>query len=168
MRLLLKIALLCLPLLACAQKPAKIQIIPEPVAVTAKTGMFTITANTTIAYPSEVSNMDLPARYLAVLLNTASGYKIEPIASKSKAAAKNQIFFEINPKKVKNPEGYELEASNSGIVITAANAAGAFYAVQTLRQILPAQINASTLQKGIDWTGCWLGRSALPENLIQR
>ena len=45
------------------------------------------------------------------------------------------------------PEGYALEVSESGVRIAAADAAGAFYAVQTLRQLAPTNSQGLTLRQ---------------------
>lgn len=51
----------------------------------------------------------------------------------------DSIQFKINGK-IK-PEGYSLQISKSGVTISAANAAGFYYAVQTLRQIIAQKNN---------------------------
>ena len=48
-------------------------------------------------------------------------------------------------------EGYELTIAPDGVTITAAGPAGLFYGVQTLRQLLPPQIEQATAQAG-PWT----------------
>ncbi|MEU8223084.1 beta-N-acetylhexosaminidase [Kribbella sp. NPDC048915] len=45
-------------------------------------------------------------------------------------------------------EGYELRADSSGVTITGATAEGVFRGVTTLRQLLPAQIEAAGVQDG--------------------
>ena len=47
-------------------------------------------------------------------------------------------------------EGYRLEVSPSGVAIAAADAAGAFYAVQTLRQLAPTNTQGLTLRQVAD------------------
>ncbi len=134
-----------------AQKPAKLDIVPDPVEYSVSSGFYTLNANTTIAYPAGQPDFELAAQYLAASLNPATGFQLVAKATSSKAPAKNSIFFEYNPKEVNNKEGYELEVNGSAVFITAASGAGAFYAVQTLRQLLPPEIFAAQPQKGISW-----------------
>ncbi|WP_169952627.1 beta-N-acetylhexosaminidase [Microbispora sp. H11081] len=50
------------------------------------------------------------------------------------------------------PEAYALTIAGDGVRITAADPAGAFYAGQTLRQLLPAEAFRSALVPGTSWT----------------
>ncbi|MEO6346302.1 MAG: family 20 glycosylhydrolase [Aquaticitalea sp.] len=50
----------------------------------------------------------------------------------------NDISF-LSDKSIQNPEGYKLEVTSKQIIIKASTGKGAFYAVQTLRQLLPAE-----------------------------
>ena len=152
MRLILPLTLVLIPFLACAQKPAKLQIIPEPVATTVKSGVFTLNSATSIAYPTGQKDVELAAQYLAGIVQPATGFPMVAKGTTAKAAAKNQIFFELNTKKIKQKEGYLLEVGSNGITVTVASGAGAFYAVQTIRQLLPPEINAPTIQQSINWT----------------
>lgn len=46
-------------------------------------------------------------------------------------------------KNIANPEAYRLDVSTQKVVISAATPAGAFYGLQTLRQLLPAEFESS-------------------------
>src|SRR5205823_12791436 len=49
-------------------------------------------------------------------------------------------------------EGYRLDVRPERVTITAAEPAGAFYAVQSLRQLLPAEIFRGAPMAGVRWT----------------
>ena len=49
-------------------------------------------------------------------------------------------------------EGYLLAARASGVTITAAADAGLFWGAQTLRQLLPPQVESAAKARGVDWT----------------
>jgi len=49
-------------------------------------------------------------------------------------------------------EGYELTVTEDQVKLIAPNPAGLFRGVQTIRQLLPAAVENSTLQKNIDWS----------------
>ena len=49
-------------------------------------------------------------------------------------------------------EGYLLEVNDNGVVIKAANTAGFFYALQTLKQLLPHQFFAQETAKDANWS----------------
>ncbi|GAB3877595.1 hypothetical protein GCM10027612_00680 [Microbispora bryophytorum subsp. camponoti] len=50
------------------------------------------------------------------------------------------------------PEAYAMTITGDGVDITAGDRAGAFYAGQTLRQLLPAEAFRSALVPGTSWT----------------
>ena len=49
-------------------------------------------------------------------------------------------------------EGYRLEITAASVLIEAAAPAGAFYAVQSIRQLLPAQIYREAKVTGVTWS----------------
>lgn len=59
----------------------------------------------------------------------------------------NSVFFNEDTLLVKNPEGYRLDISPNRILINARTANGAFYALQTLRQLLPQTIERQNQPK---------------------
>ena len=51
----------------------------------------------------------------------------------------------------KSKEAYRLIVQPEAIAITGASPAGVFYGMQTLRQLLPVQVYASTKQENVEW-----------------
>ena len=49
------------------------------------------------------------------------------------------------------PEAYHLDVSSSAVTIRAAEPAGAFYALETLKQLLPAAIYRDAPVAGTNW-----------------
>jgi len=68
-----------------------------------------------------------------------------PLQLKSEES-KNVIRFKKD-ETITNPEGYQLKVTSNEIEISASSAKGAFYAVQTLRQLLPASFENSTYKE---------------------
>jgi len=122
-------------------------IIPKPNKMVPRKGEFVINANTIIHITKGTKALITEAMYLAKLVEPATGYmlKIENTLFK-----KNVIIFTIDPK-VANTEGYSLKVSSDKIEVKAQTSVGAFYAIQTLRQLLPAQIEQKTKVEGIKW-----------------
>ena len=104
-------------------------LIPLPKEVTPSTGQFIVKKSTTIGY----SHADFApiAILLQEYLQGAGGY---PIATKSTKSA--AIQFSIN--NTLGEEAYTLSINSSKISIQAKTGKGAFYALQTLLQLMPA------------------------------
>src|SRR5690606_1746569 len=66
--------------------------------------------------------------------------------SKIKLKKGNDISF-VKDESIQNPEGYTLEITVKKIIIKANSDRGAFYAVQSLRQLLPTSFENSTFDK---------------------
>ena len=118
-------------------------IIPAPVSVTATGGYFTISKNTDIYFKGETEELKQVAQYLADRLKPATGFDIEVIQTAGEPK-KGSICFTLSGDGT-NPadESYELNISKKVLQISAVNAAGAFRAVQTVRQLFPADIELS-------------------------
>lgn len=106
-----------------------ISIIPKPMKLEKGTGYFELNKNT------KINNDALQEMYgfLNVLLKNTSGYELELGKSEN-----NVIHFTAYFDKEKSHESYVLEVTESSINIQSGGPAGAFYAIQTLRQMLPA------------------------------
>ena len=110
-------------------------LIPLPKEVVPQTGQFVVKKSTAIGY----SHADFApvANLLQEYLQGSSGY---PIPTKS--AKSSSIQFSQNNSL--GEEAYTLSIHSSKISIQAKTGKGAFYALQTLLQLMPAQVYAGT------------------------
>ena len=84
--------------------------------------------------------------FLNERLRQAAGFELETAGEPERG---NFISFRNT---AGAPESYTINAKPDSIVVDYADGAGAFYAVQTLLQLLPVEIYAQERQTGIDWT----------------
>ena len=140
MRHFLYIALTILILNGCTEKQksfteAEISVVPEPSSMVLGEESFLFTKITTIFVEDKSQNP--AAKFLSDIFKNATGYKLAIVDSKEKA----EVFFS-KEKSIKD-EGYKLEITPKQISIKANVASGYFYAVQTIRQLLPPEIEIS-------------------------
>ncbi|MCB0609026.1 MAG: beta-N-acetylhexosaminidase [Lewinella sp.] len=124
-------------------------IVPAPAQLTPKGGRFTLNAQTRIVLQGQTTQLERVGAYLAGILRPATGFDLQ--VGSGEAPAENAVVFQTD-ESIANPEGYQLTVSPGLITIKAGRANGAFYAVQTLRQLLPPQAERDTLQSGVEWT----------------
>src|SRR6266536_350727 len=144
-------ALMTLPTHATltAQTGDGVDVIPRPQAATRGRGSFTLTSQTTIWSDKADSAV---ARRFARGLATATGLDL-PVRIGTSASGKRIVFRRASARDTAlGPEGYRLEASPSVVTITASTPAGAFYATQTIRQLLPPAVFRSAVVAGTEWT----------------
>lgn len=131
MKLFCKSLLLCITFnLFSATEPA---MIPKPQEMEVGSGTFKINKSITISADKSFSK---EARFLAKILKQTANVKI----SFNKKGSIN--FSKVSSKLIKD-EGYSLTISPKNINIKASSKAGAFYAVQTILQMLPAEVSAN-------------------------
>lgn len=135
--------ILALPALAACQSN-NIQVIPQPVAVLPGDGEFNLKSDTRVYSPKGDADWALAVAQLRSIFSASTGYKLENkfFTPKDTAQKTNAIYF-IPDNNIKHAEGYQLDIKSGFIAIRARTAAGAFYAVQTLRQLFPPEINNS-------------------------
>ncbi len=112
-------------------------IIPAPVSLTELSGRFTFMPKSSIVVSPLNDETRLSAEFLAMLVKNATGN--EPVVREGKGATGKSVFMTIDSS-IANPEGYNLSVTRKNIIIRAGGAAGLFYAVQTLRQLMPPDV----------------------------
>jgi hexosaminidase len=85
---------------------------------------------------SDDADMKMAVSYLVELLKNSMGFTCPMVYAGTK---RNSIDFFLDSG-ITNEEGYSLDITTSGAIIKARTAKGIFYAVQTLRQLMPAGI----------------------------
>ena len=128
-----------------AQKPA-IQLIPQPASLQPAEGVFILTKTSTIGFDGQESRKI--AEMLSQKLNQSTGFAFTPQQDQA-----GSIQFNLNKAPVAQlgKEGYTLESSSKGVVITANEPAGLFYGMQTLLQLMPKEVE-SKIAVTASWT----------------
>ena len=127
-----------------AMASAQVAIIPKPSKLMELEGKFTLHKYTTLyfdqANPELKRVIDSFRRFVKTLL----GFEIKYTAQKPTSG-----YIELTlDSTVLNKEGYLLKVTPAMIEIKARSASGIFYALQTLRQLLPPEIeNKTVVQK---------------------
>jgi hexosaminidase len=128
--------------------PGFATVIPQPLAQAPERGAFTLRPSSRIVVRSTSSEAARVARLLAATLRPATGYRL-PVVSRRVGDTADDMSLALTPgDSALGSEGYRLVVAREGITVTAARPAGLFYGTQTLRQLLPAAIEADTLQPG--------------------
>jgi hexosaminidase len=129
---------------------SQLSIIPEPVSLQQKEGVYTFKTQIVI----EEGSTNLAVKKIADGLKEKLSVTGLPVSVAS-SAEKADIHFSLN-KNANNAigkEGYQLSVSaNNGITITANEPAGLFYGVQTLIQLLPPAIESKSVVKNTSWS----------------
>ena len=118
-------------------------IIPEPYQITKGNGIYSLPTSIVINAPASAKAL---ADDIASKISTTTGRVVN--FSKSKPTIDLQIVNNTNL----GAEGYTLAVNEKGIQIKANANVGLFYGWQSVLQLLPANIYASTLQSNINWT----------------
>jgi hexosaminidase len=117
-------------------------VVPRPASVVPGTGTpFAITAMTAIIVTSGDGDAARIGEVLATLLRPPTGFAI-PVSAAGGAAARGAILLRLGGPAELGDEGYELTVAADSVRLVAARPAGLFRGVQTLRQLLPAGIEA--------------------------
>jgi hexosaminidase len=131
-----------------AQTANDVAIIPRPASVSLGQGTFLLTARTAVWTDREDSAV---ARRFAQDIAPATGFDLR-VRVGAPTSGNRIVFVRAARDTGLGSEGYRLSATPSVITITCAAPAGAYYATQSLRQLLPPEIFRDAPIAGVKWT----------------
>lgn len=128
-----------------------IHIIPQPVEATLDqtAGRWALTSSTKIIADESLAPV---TDFLKDKLSGSTGYNLSVEASSTKPA--KEIRFEIvSTDVVPHEEGYKLDVTpDGGVLIQSSTVRGAFWGMQSLLQLFPAEIESSSVVNAESWT----------------
>ena len=104
----------------------KVVLIPKPQQMEQFQGALVLEKNILVFVPTE---FELAGDFLKTYIQNGSAINVK----NTSVEQADIIFRKVD---AMAPEGYSLEINNKGVIISAPDAAGAFYGVQTVRQLL--------------------------------
>ncbi|MFK7950482.1 MAG: family 20 glycosylhydrolase [Saprospiraceae bacterium] len=147
-RIIFSLPILLLLIISC-NKTTKINsenaeniynLIPFPIELIAKNGSFELNKDTKIVTEKAAENI---AQRFIEKVKKATDFDLAfvyPETSTTNDRTRNCIIFEID-ESIEHYEGYTLSVSNDRILAKAKTENGLFYAMQTLRQLLPTEFS---------------------------
>jgi hexosaminidase len=135
-----------------AQITNDVSIIPKPVKLEIKTGSFTVNEKTRIMVENGDPESTRVAKMLAERLKVAAGLSLAVTTTKKFSPQKNVILL---TSRAVDPgigdEGYQLSVTHEQMIIKALGAAGFFYGMQTIFQLLPLEIHSNLAAPNVTW-----------------
>ena len=127
-------------------------IVPKPVKLKPQQGQFVFNADTRIIIPNGDADMHNAAFALLerILLSTGLNIKITDNSTGEIKPGKDMVYCKLNASIV-NKEAYKMTISKDRIEIEASAPVGFFYAMQTIRQLLPPEIEKNVWTKDVTW-----------------
>ena len=124
------------------------QLIPLPAAVEPSEDEFVLSEDTVIIINPATEEVTAIGARLAEYLRPATGYPLPVVAADGAPASARLLLTLDAADAALGDEGYALHITPNAVTLTAHQAAGLFYGVQTLRQLLPAAVESAAPQPG--------------------
>jgi hexosaminidase len=120
--------------------PSFAAVIPKPLAAAPERGSFVVGPETSIVLRSGSQDVARIASLVAERLRAASGFAV-PVVRATGTVADGSIVLALAPGDTSlGDEGYRLRVEHGGVAVTSRRPAGLFWAVQTMRQLLPPDV----------------------------
>jgi hexosaminidase len=123
-------------------------VIPSPLQLKPASGQFTFNRETRLFLDKNLNEETEQAFFiLTERLKIAGGIDLKTTSTEKS----NTIVCKLN-RQLPQKESYKLTVDKNKITIEAREPIGFFYASQTVRQLLPPEIESKNLQNGVKWT----------------
>lgn len=128
------------------------QLIPAPASLTLNPGpAFELRRGTSIVVDGTSPEVTAIAQSFAALARPSTGFPLVVSSSPADAAAPNIYLRLAADRAALGEEGYELTVTSSAATLVANRPAGLFRGVQTLRQLLPFELESHMGASRPDW-----------------
>ncbi|EIF00487.1 beta-N-acetylhexosaminidase [Saccharomonospora glauca] len=125
-------------------------LIPAPVRVSPADGAdYRLGPGTLIRTEPHSAEVRDVGKLLADSLRPATGYALPVVPAHGRSGGITLLLDDVGAEL--GDEGYRLEVTKHGVTIRANTPAGLFAGTQTLRQLLPAEIDADS-RRDVEWT----------------
>lgn len=122
---------------SAGRKADKIAIIPAPVSMEPGKGSFKLDRSTVVVYPEGDSLLACAGETIVGTLGATVG---SPLKLSTDELANSIVLQRTGDSARLKPEGYLLAITPERVTVTANDYNGAFYALQTMLQLLPAEV----------------------------
>ena len=123
-----------------------VSIVPQPVSLKTNPGKFTFSAQTAVL--ADESGM-AAADFLRADFVRAAGWNLPAKPGPGGGTVEFRLDAGLSGL---GSEGYRLEVTSQRVLARSAGPAGLFYAMQSLRQLLPAEIFSPAAVHGVEWS----------------
>jgi hexosaminidase len=123
-------------------------LVPLPISVMPAQGAFLLSTDSAIRVDPATAEMIAVGEYLAAKLRPATGYMLPVTPTSGASGCPGDIVLTTSGDAALGDEGYDLVIDADRVRLAAHQPAGVFRGLQTIRQLLPAVIENSTLQPG--------------------
>jgi len=139
------------------------RLIPKPASILESEGEFIVSSKTKIVLQKEKEEIVSIGNLLSGYLRQIGGFEVA-VLPKNGDPGQGELHLALNGDETLGEEGYELSITPDFIQLRANCAAGLFYGVQTLRQLLPTghsesiRLPAASIRDmpRFDWRGAML------------
>ncbi len=135
LKTLVTILFLLLPTILCAS--VSVNLTPVPKEMTVQEGQLLLPQEIKINTGNLTEEMNAEVQNFATVLQTTTGYTV--IMGNDANAL---IQINKGTTHTQNPEGYYLQVSGQRVTVEASTATGLFYAFQSIKKMLPANVMA--------------------------
>ncbi len=127
-------------------------MIPRPYKWTKLNGYFRINQDTKIFFEANRDDLRQIAEYIVAKINMASGFQLAVEESAAINPEMNCILLTSRAsEEISCLAGYHLHVDENAVTLRAPQATGLFYAVQTLRHLLPPEIERRKPVLNVAW-----------------
>ena len=124
-----------------------VNVIPAPASLEISEGFYRLGNGTEIVASGDAAEV---AGFYAAKMKASTGYDIRVTAGPSSGKGAIRLIC-AEPGKLPS-EGYVLEVTPDGVTAESADRNGFFYAMASLMQLFPAEIESRELVRGVKWT----------------
>ncbi|RPI60744.1 MAG: beta-N-acetylglucosaminidase, partial [Ignavibacteriales bacterium] len=146
--LILSILILTVVTISAQEKGNNINIIPKPKSIVVNEGTFNLNPLTKIYYKNEAKQI---AEYLNQIISPSTGFDLIMKVWDDKVEDNSIIISLSNSLTNFGKEGYTLAVNSNNVFLEASELNGLFYGVQTLRQLLPVEIETKVKVDNVEW-----------------